>query len=134
MSRIRIALAGFLALAVLGVAAGSALAASGTFTAAKRKHAVVKPTVVTVKASEFKFVLSKKSITKPGKVTFKVTNVGKEPHNFVVLSGINKGTKLILPHKTASLTLTFKKKGHYTYECTVGEHAEEGMLGTFIVK
>jgi plastocyanin len=36
--------------------------------------------------------------------------------------------------KTATLTVTFKKKGTYTYECTVGEHAEEGMLGTFIVK
>jgi plastocyanin len=63
-----------------------------------------------------------------------VTNVGKEAHNFVILSGINKGTPLIQPKKSATLTVTFKKKGTYTYECTVGEHAEEGMLGTFTVK
>jgi plastocyanin len=90
--------------------------------------------VITVKASEFKYVLSAKTVAKPGKVTFKVTNVGKEAHNFVILSGINKATPLIQPRKSATLTVTFKKKGKYTYECTVGEHAEEGMLGTFLVK
>jgi plastocyanin len=128
VSRIRIALLGLVAtVAVVAVGAGSSLAA-GT---AKK---VVKPTTITVKASEFKFVLSKKTILKPGKVVFKVTNVGKEAHNFVILSGINKATPLIQPKKTAKLTVTFKKKGKYTYECTVGEHAEEGMLGTFTVK
>ena len=128
MSRIRIALLGLAAtVAVVAVGAGSSLAASS---GAK----VVKPTTITVKASEFKFVLSKKTVAKPGKVVFKVTNVGKEAHNFVILSGINKATPLIQPKKTAKLTVTFKKKGKYTYECTVGEHAEEGMLGTLTVK
>ena len=101
--------------------------------AVARMHAAA-ATTVTVKASEFKFVLSKKTLTKPGKVTFKVTNTGKEAHNFVILSGINKATPLIQPKKSATLTVTFKKKGKFTYECTVGEHAEEGMLGSFIVK
>ena len=128
MSRIRIALLGLAAtVAVVAVGAGSSLAASGA-------TKVVKPTTITVKASEFKFVLSKKTIAKPGKVVFKVTNVGKEAHNFVILSGVNKATKLLQPHKSATLTVVFKKKGKYTYECTVGEHAEEGMLGTFVVK
>lgn len=129
MSRIRLSVAALAAVvAAMGVTAGTSFAAG----AAKKK--VVKPTVITVKASEFKFVLSKKTLTKPGKVTFKVTNTGKEAHNFVILSGINKATPLIQPRKSASLTVTFKKKGKYTYECTVGEHAEEGMLGTFLVK
>src|SRR3569833_308683 len=129
MSRIRLSVAALAAVvAAVGVTAGTSFAAG----AAKKK--VVKPTVITVKASEFKFVLSKKTLTKPGKVTFKVPNTGKEAHNFVILSGINKATPLIQPRKPASLTVTFKKKGKYTYECTVGEHAEEGMLGTFLVK
>ncbi len=128
MSRIRIALLGLAAtVAVVAVGAGSSLAASS---GAK----VVKPTTITVKASEFKFVLSSKTVAKPGKVVFKVTNVGKEAHNFVILSGINKATPLIQPKKTATLTVTFKKKGKYTYECTVGEHAEEGMLGELTIK
>ena len=63
-----------------------------------------------------------------------MTNVGKEAHNFVILSGINKATPLIQPKKSASLTVTFKKKSKYTYECTVGEHAAEGMQGAFVVK
>jgi uncharacterized cupredoxin-like copper-binding protein len=128
VSRIRIALLGLAAtVAVVAVGAGSSLAAN-------RGAKVVKPTTITVKASEFKFVLSSKSVKKPGKVVFKVTNVGKIPHNFVILSGINKATPLIQPKKSATLTVTFKKKGKYVYECTVGEHAEEGMLGDFLVK
>lgn len=128
MTRIRIALAGFLALAaVVGVTAGSSLAAQS-------KTATVAPTVVTVKASEYKFALSQKSIAKPGKVTFKITNLGKITHNFVFLSGINKASKVLQPKQTTTLTITFKKKGKFTYECTIGEHAEHGMIGTFLVK
>jgi plastocyanin len=124
LSRIRIALAGLVAVvAVVGVFAGSSFAAP--------KAAATK---VTVSAFEFNFKLSAKTLAKPGTVSFKVTNNGKEAHNFVILSGINKATPLIQPHKSATLTVTFKKKGKYTYECTVGEHAEEGMLGTFLVK
>jgi plastocyanin len=127
LSRIRISLAGLVVVvAAVGVFAGTSLAAGGKKAATS--------TTITVKASEFKYVLSKKTVAKPGKVVFKVTNVGKIAHNFVILSGINKATPLIQPHKSATLTVTFKKKGKYTYECTVGEHAEEGMLGTFVVK
>ncbi len=128
MSRIRIAIVTMVAvIAAIGVAVGSSSAAS-------KSAKVVTPTTINVKATEFHFALSAKSIVKPGVVIFKVKNAGKEPHNFVVLSGINKTTALILPGKTASLKVTFKKKGGYTYECTVGEHAEEGMLGKFTVK
>ena len=123
MSRIRIALAGLAAVvAVVGVFAGSSFAGTKA------------STTIAVSATEFHFKLSSTSLAKPGTVTFKVTNTGKEAHNFVILSGINKATPLIQPHKTASFTVTFKKAGKYTYECTVGEHAEEGMLGTFLVK
>ena len=52
----------------------------------------------------------------------------------MILSGINKTTPLIGAGATKSLTVIFKKKGRYTYECTVGEHAEHGMIGTFIVR
>jgi plastocyanin len=124
LSRIRIALAGLVAVvAVVGVFAGSSFAAPTKAPAQK----------VTVNAFEFGFKLSAKTV-KAGTVSFKVTNTGKEAHNFVILSGINKATPLIQPRKSATLTVTFKKAGKYTYECTVGEHAEEGMLGTLVVK
>lgn len=126
MSRIRFALGGLAVVALLGVFVGSGLAAA--------KKPAVTTTTVKVSGKEFHFTLSQKSIAKPGKVIFKFTNAGTEGHNFVILSGINKGTPVIGAKKTATLTVTFKKKGTYTYECTVGEHAEEGMLGTFVVK
>ena len=130
MSRIRAALVGLVAAAlVAGVTTAASLAATHEKAAAKPAT-----TTITVKAREFHFTLSKTSLAKPGKVVFKVSNVGKEAHNFVFLSGINKGTPLIQPRHSATLTVVFKKKGKYTYECTVGEHAEEGMLGTFVVK
>jgi plastocyanin len=126
--RIRIVSVTMLAAVVVGVglAVGSSSAAS--------RAARVAPTTVNVKATEFHFALSAKSIATPGIVIFKIKNAGKEPHNFVVLSGINKTTALILPGTTGSLKITFKKKGSYTYECTVGEHAAEGMFGKFTVK
>lgn len=126
MSRIRIALAGVALVGLLGVLAGSGLAAT--------KKPAVAATTIKVSGKEFHFTLSKRTIAKPGTVIFKFTNNGHETHNFVFLSGINKGTPAIGPKKTATLKITFKKKGTYTYECTVGEHAEEGMIGTFIVK
>jgi len=125
--RIRIALASLVALALMGT--GTALATSSHSTVVKPKT-----TTVTVKASEFKFVLSQKSIAKPGKVIFKVTNTGKITHNFVILSGINKTTRVLQPKQSTTMTVTFKKKAKYTYECSIGEHAEHGMIGTFLVK
>lgn len=127
MPRIRIALASLVALALMGT--GTALATSSHSTVVKPKT-----TTVTVKASEFKFVLSQKSIAKPGKVIFKVTNTGKITHNFVILSGINKTTRVLQPKQSTTMTVTFKKKAKYTYECSIGEHAEHGMIGTFLVK
>jgi len=126
--RIRIALASLVALALVGT--GSAFAVTNSTTA----KATSKTTIVKVKASECKFVLSQKSIAKPGKVIFKVTNTGKITHNFVILSGINKATKVLQPKQSTTMTVVFKKKAKYTYECTIGEHAEHGMIGTFLVK
>lgn len=135
MTRIRVIVTMLVGMLVLvGTLAGASLAAGHAPSAKKKPKPKPKPTLITVRASEFKFVLSKRVLTKPGTVTFTVKNVGKEAHNFVVLSGVNKATPLIKPKHSAKLTVVFKKKGSYTYECTVGEHAEEGMLGHFKVK
>jgi uncharacterized cupredoxin-like copper-binding protein len=81
---------------------------------------------ITVKASEFKFVLSKKSAPH-GKVTFKVTNKGHVSHDFKING---KKTKLLSPGKSATLVVTLKK-GSFKYTCTVPGHAAAGMKGTF---
>jgi uncharacterized cupredoxin-like copper-binding protein len=85
-------------------------------------------TKVTVAASEFKFVLSKKTV-RAGTVTFVVTNKGKVGHDFKIAG---KKTALIQPGKSATLKATLKK-GKYAYLCTVPGHAAGGMKGTFTV-
>jgi uncharacterized cupredoxin-like copper-binding protein len=87
-------------------------------------------TTVKVKAGEMYFKLSTKSIAKPETVTFDVTNGGKLMHDFRI---DGKQTPLLKPGKTAKLTVKFKKKGKYSYECTVPGHAAAGMKGVFTV-
>lgn len=114
-----------LVLAAVGVVAGPAVGATGHHAAA-RHHA---GTSVTVIATEFKFKLSKASVPH-GSVTFTVVNKGKLPHDFSI-SG--KKTPLIMPGKSAKLTVTLKK-GKDAYKCTVPGHAAAGMKGVLTVK
>ena len=93
-----------------------------------RTHAATS-TTVKVAASEFKFVLSKKT-AKRGIVVFRVTNVGAVQHDFEI-SG--RKTRLLSHGQTATLRVTFLRKGHYPYKCTVPGHAAQGMKGVFTI-
>ena len=88
-------------------------------------------TKISVSGKEFSLHLSGTSIPKPGTVTFTFHNVGTMDHDFDIGG---KKTKLIGPHKTANLTVTFHKKGKFTYMCTVPGHAQAGMKGVFTVR
>jgi uncharacterized cupredoxin-like copper-binding protein len=88
-------------------------------------------TTIQVKGGEFFFRLSSKTIAKPGKVTFRFKNIGHVQHDFKING---KRTPLISPGKTATLVVTFKKKGKFPYLCTVPGHATAGMKGTFTVR
>jgi uncharacterized cupredoxin-like copper-binding protein len=124
MTRTKIVL--FLATAVTAALAWSLPAVAHP---AAAKAVTVK--VTAGKPSEFHFQLSTASASKPGTVTFQVTNKGSLPHDFKIN---NKKTALLSPGKTAKLTVTFKKAGKYAYLCTVTGHAAAGMKGTFTVK
>ena len=102
-----------------------AAAAVLTPLAVARTHAA-QATTITVKASEFKFALSKKSALH-GTVIFKVTNKGHITHDFKIAG---KKTTMLKPGKSATLKVTLKK-GSYKYLCTVAGHAAAGMKGTF---
>jgi uncharacterized cupredoxin-like copper-binding protein len=52
-------------------------------------------------------------------------------HNFSIGG---KTSKLISPHKTAKLTVTFHETGRFKYLCTVPGHAQAGMKGVFTVR
>jgi uncharacterized cupredoxin-like copper-binding protein len=91
--------------------------------------------------SEFKFSLrfpGKPGAVPLGTVVFKVRNAGTFPHTFKVCSTPGaasanscngKSTASIAPGKTASLSVTFKKKGTYEYLCRLPGHAANGMKG-----
>jgi uncharacterized cupredoxin-like copper-binding protein len=115
----------FLALAVVAITALALV----QFASARTDRQTA--TTVQVKGGEFFLKLSTKSIVRPGKVTFVFKNIGHVAHDFHI-SG--KTTPLLQPGKTANLVVTFKKKGKYTYICTVPGHAAAGMNGTFTVR
>ena len=118
-------LAAAFALAALGVAG---LAAGIVATGGASPKASAATTRVTVVASEFKFVLSKRAVL-AGTVIFTVKNKGKIAHDFKIAG---KKTPLIQPGKSAVLTVHMSK-GRFQYICTLKGHAQAGMKGPFAV-
>jgi uncharacterized cupredoxin-like copper-binding protein len=108
-------------LAVAGFAAG--VYAPGGDSSPAQPNKTVR---ITVKASEFKFTLSKRSIPKGTTAIFTVVNKGKISHDFKIAG---KKTKTLNPGQKARLRVVFKKKGKYTYVCTLPGHAKAGMKG-----
>src|SRR5215475_615252 len=117
---------------VVAVAA-VAIASAGTSALAVRQpaqaHRAALLTKVNVAASEFKFVLNKKT-AKRGVVTFKVTNVGTVSHDFSING---RKTNMLNHGQSDTLRVTFVRKGHYPYKCTVPGHAAAGMKGVFTI-
>jgi uncharacterized cupredoxin-like copper-binding protein len=112
-------------LAIAGIVAGAFAPGGGA--SPVRANATVK---ITVKASEFKFALSRRSVPAGTTVVFTVINTGKISHDFKI-SG--KKTPTLAPGKSAKLTVKFTKKGRFGYLCTLPGHAGAGMKGTFSV-
>ena len=83
---------------------------------------------INVNASEFKFVLSKKTVPAGTTVIFTVVNKGKLPHDFKIGA---KKTKVLKPGQKTLLTIAFPKKGTIAFLCTLPGHAQAGMKGKF---
>ena len=125
MSSLRARSAGATATIVVALLALTPTAAS--VAAGSHAHA----TRDTVGAKEFSFKLSTRSIGRPGKVAFTVKNRGSIVHNFKING---KSTRNLQPGRTATLSVSFKKKGRYRYLCTEPGHAAAGMRGVFTVR
>jgi uncharacterized cupredoxin-like copper-binding protein len=121
LQRVRIAFA-LLVVGAAGAAAPFAIPAIGAGSSSS------KTVTIKVTATEFKFVLSKRSVPKGTTVIFKVTNKGKIEHDFKVNG---KKTRLLKPGQSTTLRVVFNKKGKLVYLCTVKGHAAIGMKGTF---
>jgi plastocyanin len=108
------------ALAMMGLAVGIVVPGGRASSQASR---------VTVTATDVKFTLSKRSAP-TGTVIFAVTNKGKISHNFKIAG---KKTPLLASGHSATLRVTFLKKGRYPYSSTVSGQASAGMKGVFSV-
>jgi len=120
----------------LFIAAAITLAAV-TVAQARPVRAAATVTVTAGKPSEFRFVLSTKTV-RHGTVTFKYTNKGKLTHDFSICTKpttkaanacASKGTPTLSPGSSATLKFTFAKAGTYEYICKVPGHAAAGMKG-----
>ncbi len=118
-------------LSMLAAVAITALALVPIASARTQPQAQASATTIHVSGKEFSFHLSAKSAARPGKVTFIFRNNGTMLHDFSING---KKTPLIRPHKTARIAVTFRKKGKYSYRCTVPGHAAAGMRGVFTVR
>lgn len=87
-------------------------------------------TKIKVTAKDFKFILSKKTAMR-GIVVFKVTNLGAVKHDFHIKG---RTTRKLSHGQSATLRITFLRKGRYPYKCTVDHHADLGMKGVFTIK
>ena len=114
------------AVVIVAIAASGASALASGPQTAERAALLVH---VNVTASDTNCVVSKKTAGR-GVVVFKVTNVGKVGHAFV----INRRKTRVLSHgKSATLRVTFLRKGHYPYKCTTNGKATARMKGAFTI-
>jgi uncharacterized cupredoxin-like copper-binding protein len=109
--------------------AGASVADASVQAHSVKAHAAA--STISVAATEYKFKLSSSTLSKPGTVTFKVTNKGKVPHDFKING---KTSAMLEPGKSTTLSVSFTKAGTYPYLCTVPGHAALGMKGNFTVK
>jgi uncharacterized cupredoxin-like copper-binding protein len=121
-----------LTMLALAALAATGLAAAGVLTsgAAGAEQTSNKVINVTVTMREFRFTLSRRSVPTGTTVVFKVVNRGKITHDFKIAG---KKTKKLNPGKSATLRVTFAKKGRRAYLCTIPGHAAAGMKGVFAV-
>jgi uncharacterized cupredoxin-like copper-binding protein len=92
---------------------------------------------VEVESTEFSFEGLKDFTAKTGeKIEFKLENKGHTTHDLVIFDAAGDrvgGVDPVDAGEDGEAIVEFEKAGTYTYKCTIGRHAEEGMQGTFTV-
>jgi uncharacterized cupredoxin-like copper-binding protein len=86
-------------------------------------------TTIKVETHNSIFKMSAKT-AKRGIVIFKVTNPASFRHDFSIKG---RTTPVLSTGQSATLRVTFLKKGRYTYRCTVDHHASWGQQGVFTI-
>jgi uncharacterized cupredoxin-like copper-binding protein len=89
---------------------------------------------IQVKESEYKLTPSSFTVSKPGTVTFQVTNAGQMGHALEVEgNGVEQKTSTISPGSSAKLTVDLSKNGTYEVYCPIDGHRAMGMEAKLVV-
>jgi uncharacterized cupredoxin-like copper-binding protein len=110
----------------LGTPAHASLrAASGQTT-----HRASRTTTIRVSTHNSRYVLSSRTAPQ-GVVIFKVHNPASQPHDFSIRG---RTTALLTTGQSATLQVTFRRKGRYPYKDTLDHHASFGCRGVLTIK
>jgi plastocyanin len=93
-------------------------------------HRAARVTTIKVSTHNSRYVLSAKTAPR-GVVVFKVTNPASQPHDFSIKG---RTTRLLTTGQSATLRVTFRRKGRYPYKDTFDHHAQFGCRGGFTIK
>jgi iron uptake system component EfeO len=120
-------------LATLTAACGSGGTSSPAPSASAPGGASAATGAIAVQAAEYKFEPATINAT-AGSVTFRVTNVGNEEHEFEIFKGETVVDEIegLVPGLTRDLTVDLAA-GDYTFVCKLPGHEEAGMKGTLTV-
>ena len=89
---------------------------------------------IQVKETEYKLAPSSLTVSKPGTVTFDVTNAGTIDHALEVEgNGVEEKTSTISPGSSAKLTVDLSKAGSYEVYCPIDGHRSMGMEAKLVV-
>jgi uncharacterized cupredoxin-like copper-binding protein len=111
------------------LALGTTAQASLRPASAHATHRAALVTTIKVTEKSYKLILSAKT-AKRGIVIFKVTNTAAIQHDFSIKG---RTTRKLSHGQSATLRVTFLRKGQYPYKCTVDHHASLGMKGVFTI-
>jgi uncharacterized cupredoxin-like copper-binding protein len=89
---------------------------------------------IQVKEMEYKLTPSSFTVSKPGTVTFDVTNAGTMGHALEVEgNGVEEKTSTISAGSSAKLTVDLSKNGTYEVYCPIDGHRAMGMQAKLVV-
>jgi hypothetical protein len=92
------------------------------------------PARMLVFADEFRFGLSRATLP-AGTLILQLKNIGEDDHDFRIIGPrgtVRAETGPVRPGRLGTLRATLAR-GRYTYVCTIADHREKGMKGTFTV-
>ena len=111
------------------VAVGTPAEAGLRPASANATHRAARATTIRVSTHNSRYVLSSRTAPR-GVVIFKVHNPASEPHDLTIKG---QTTPLLTTGQSATLRVTFLRKGRYPYKDTFDHHASFGCRGVLTI-